>query len=130
MDSYELMHHGIKGQKWGVRRYQNKDGSLTPAGKQRERTKTKGWSKEAKRAHNIERKSVKQMTNRELQELNKRQELESKYYQNNKSAIERGMKTAGAIAAGMGTIAALYNNGSNLIKIGKKVVTAIPKSRR
>ena len=30
-----LQHHGIKGQKWGRRRYQNKDGSLTPAGKQR-----------------------------------------------------------------------------------------------
>lgn len=31
----ELYHHGILGQKWGVRRYQNKDGSLTPAGKKR-----------------------------------------------------------------------------------------------
>ena len=31
----ELYHHGIKGQKWGVRRFQNKDGSLTPAGKER-----------------------------------------------------------------------------------------------
>lgn len=31
----ELYHHGIKGQKWGVRRFQNSDGSLTPAGKQR-----------------------------------------------------------------------------------------------
>lgn len=31
----ELYHWGIKGQKWGVRRYQNKDGSLTPAGKKR-----------------------------------------------------------------------------------------------
>ena len=31
----ELVHHGIKGQKWGVRRFQNKDGSLTPAGKQK-----------------------------------------------------------------------------------------------
>lgn len=30
-----LSHHGIQGQKWGVRRYQNKDGSFTPAGRER-----------------------------------------------------------------------------------------------
>lgn len=33
--SNEIMHSGIKGMKWGVRRYQNKDGSLTDAGKKR-----------------------------------------------------------------------------------------------
>lgn len=34
-DSSYLEHHGIKGQRWGVRRFQNKDGSLTNAGRKR-----------------------------------------------------------------------------------------------
>lgn len=35
MEYNELYHHGIQGMKWGVRRFQNKDGSLTSAGKKR-----------------------------------------------------------------------------------------------
>lgn len=35
MECNELYHHGIKGMKWGVRRYQNKDGSLTVQGQKR-----------------------------------------------------------------------------------------------
>lgn len=31
----ELYHHGIRGQRWGIRRYQNKDGTLTEEGKRR-----------------------------------------------------------------------------------------------
>lgn len=34
-ESNYLMHHGILGQKWGIRKYQNPDGSLTPAGRER-----------------------------------------------------------------------------------------------
>ena len=45
MEPNELMHHGVKGQKWHVRRFQNKDGSLTVAGKKRYSTGSDGDAK-------------------------------------------------------------------------------------
>lgn len=50
-----LFHHGIKGQKWGKRRYQNEDGSLTPSGKARYGYETVGNRRHTKAANAAQR---------------------------------------------------------------------------
>lgn len=59
----ELYHHGIKGMKWGVRRFQNEDGTLTEAGKLRYRYQTESEVSErsAGRAAKYASKQLKSM---------------------------------------------------------------------
>ena len=47
-DYNSIYHHGIKGQHWGVRRFQNLDGSLTEAGKKRYHVEYNEWTGETK----------------------------------------------------------------------------------
>lgn len=47
MEFNELQHAGTKGMKWGHRRYQNKDGSLTPAGRARYLNKAREYERKA-----------------------------------------------------------------------------------
>ena len=68
---YEIYHHGVKGMRWGIRRYQNKDGSLTPAGEKRlAEYKSKELDRATKK-YQVEKLTAKQMKlEREFEEKN------------------------------------------------------------
>ena len=119
MNNNELYHHGIIGMKWGVRRYQNKDGTLTNAGKKR--YNQDNWSEDAKAASQLKKKRVNQMSNAELRKLTERQQLERNYSNLNPNLIKKGIVAVAAIAGALGTIVSIKNNGAALINMGKKI---------
>lgn len=74
----ELYHHGVLGMKWGVRRFQNKDGSLTQAGKKRiSRKQKKALEKARKARHDKAEAAKKAKQEQEDFEKNKKKALES-----------------------------------------------------
>ena len=85
MDNNSLTHWGIKGMKWGVRRYQNKDGGLTPAGRKRYSQKT-----DSPPERGTIKKNPKRMTETELKDRIARLELEKKVKDLEKGEPSRG----------------------------------------
>ena len=89
MTSNELYHHGIKGMKWGVRRYQNKDGTLTKAGRKKMAKLDKEYSKLIGQKRNTEspntsssptkKKKLSEMTDDEIRSRINRINLERDY---------------------------------------------------
>lgn len=73
-ESAAIEHHGIKGQRWGVRRFQNADGTLTPAGKRHYQKADDRWVR--RNATKIHDKAFKQ-SQREMRKETK--QLDRKY---------------------------------------------------
>ena len=95
MQKDSLVHHGIKGQRWGIRRYQNSDGSLTAAGKNRYSTdgggsqsvssttsgKSSSTSSTDRSKWSTSKKSIQNLSNDELKSRIDRLNLETQYKQ-------------------------------------------------
>ena len=94
-----LVHYGILGMKWGVRRYQNKDGSLTSAGKKRYGNNDDIKDSPQKNTEEPKKKSVKDMSDEELRREVNRMQLEQNYLRMTGQNIEKG-KSAAEIALG------------------------------
>ena len=120
----ELQHHGVKGQKWGVRRFQNSDGSLTNDGKKRYSSDdfkdakkkvdkgkdvvdgaVKAKKKAAEKEHEKKiKKDLSEMSDQELRDIVNRLNMEERYTQVMKSrGVEQGKSRVDKILEYAGT---------------------------
>ena len=118
----ELYHWGILGQKKGNRRWQNKDGSLTPAGKIRY-GKNKGTKKVSKKTTAAKaEKTYKELTAKQLAKKIERMESEKKYLQLQKDIADMSAtKREKKVSEGKKIVKDIFSSSTK--NIGTQLVT-------
>lgn len=110
-----LEHHGIRGQKWGVRR---KNPSASSGSR---------MSSDARKVAELRKKPTHALTNKQLQTANTRLNLERNFNSLNPSVIKKGHAKVQAILATVGLGVSMFNlanspAGKSAIAAGKKLI--------
>lgn len=126
----ELYHHGIIGQKWGIRRFQNYDGSLKAAGKKRKAELTLEEKKRLSPA-----KAAKAFTDEELEKVVRREKLETEYQEARYKQMEMGrqrtdrvLKVVGTVSVAAVSVAAVTVGKEAVKKMGSELGSWMAKS--
>lgn len=138
----ELYHHGIKNQKWGRRRYQNPDGSLTAEGRKRYGVKgprkfsilasKKKYNNYLENKYRVDRKAkINSLSNSELKEKTERLKAETAYMdalgENAKRYASAGKQATDIAMERIGKISDTSTKVKTLLENGLKIYTVVKK---